>query len=291
MNYKLNLIATLVALMSICPGAYGEERPDTVKVIREVRDVVVMKRGNTTRLTATLPNGRQYQYEMNVEDADSCDYDYPELWGMELPFIGMGKRNYAGNRMQTNVTVIDDAYFGWRFNYDDKQHVKNGFETGVRSVIGVNWRRGDRGPAFAIGLGFGMKRFFAEEGFSFSKSGDNIRLVPVADGLEVDHSRLDIWTFHIPVTYRQPIGKVCSMTLGAVANLNTYASGFTSIRDGRTFHKRSFKGLQQNLFTADLTVSFSIRCVGIYSTWSPMKLFSGGYGPNMRGWSMGITLF
>ena len=87
----------------------------------------------------------------------------------------IGSRPY--DKTERNVTACRHIYWGWRFNYDDKRSVKNCFEVGIRDIVGVTWQR--RGAEFEIGLGMGFKRFLADDGFSYSKKGDAIRLLPV----------------------------------------------------------------------------------------------------------------
>lgn len=297
MNYKQ--FASFILMSCGILAVYGEEPADTVKVIDKVRNVVVVKKGDTTTVKADYYNDDdeplQYRYEVKVSKGDSCARidDFPDDWGMDIPFMrtrsgSCPDKRSGRHKVYRYVTGFRHLYWGWRFNYNDKGNVKNSFEVGVRDLIGVSWKY--RGAELEIGAGFGLKRLLAGDGFAYVKNGDRIGLAPLDDGQEIKQSRLDVWAFHVPVLYNQRISGDVVFSIGGIFNFNSYAKGYTKFYEGKSQHKISYKGLQQNLVTVDALASINVCGFGVYATWSPMNLFKKEYGPELRGWSLGVDL-
>lgn len=296
MNLRLtNLIA--LSLMVAFAGM-GKEHADTVKVIDNARNVNVIREGNKTSVNAEYRDEDgfplTYRYEVEVGDAGDTDSDFSDNWGMDLPFMKPTcpdcDRADSDGKVRTRrfVTAMRHMYWGWRFNYGDKAGVKNCFELGVRDVLGLMWRR--RGAEFEIGFGMGMRRFLAQDGLCFRKEGDAVRLSPADPDVELRHSRLDVFTFHIPVLYNQTICDELRFSVGGVVNLNTYARIFDETAADGVQLKRHYKGLQQRLLTADAVASLTVGGFGMYASWSPVALFESKYGPGMKAWSIGVEL-
>lgn len=292
MYYKV-LISLLLAMVSI--AASGREVADTVKVIESPESVVVTQSGTTTTIKAVFRKDsliqETYRYEVNVKNQNVEPTDsFPDNWGMDFPFMHSEKKDKHGKKyLEKNLTCARHLYWGWRFNYGDKGNLKNCFEVGIRDLIGVTWRRG--GSELEIGLGYGMKRFLADDGYRYAKSGDNILLTPLAENVEMGMSRLDILTLHVPVLYNQMIGRDVKISIGGSLNFNTYAAAFTKTRMGNLKIQETSKGLHQNFFTPEIIAGIYINDIGIYSSWSPMEQFKKPYGPSVKGWSLGIDLF
>lgn len=102
---------------------------------------------------------------------------------------------------------------------------------------------------------------------------------------------MDVWSFNVPVLYKQRFARNLHFCIGGIMNLNSYASAQTEINEGKAKQKIKLKGLQQNLFTADAYFSFGFDVVSVYVTWSPMNVFKSIYGPELRSWSIGVDLF
>ncbi len=272
----------------------AQEPADTVKVLENASMVTVTRNGNTTSVVARFADDAPstFIYEVDVTPSDSLGRELPDDWGMDFPFIKTrnieeeSRKRSSSERVYRDIAGFQHIYWGWRFNYSDKGGVKNCFEVGIREILGISWKR--RGAQFDIGVGFGMKRFLAAEGYGYGKDGDKLTLMPMPDGERADKSRLDVWSFHLPVLYSQRISGCVSMSLGGIVDFNTYATAFTRIDDGKTRHKENFKGFQQNLLTVSAFGAVYLDGVGFYATWSPMELFKEAYGPSFKGWSMGV---
>lgn len=299
MNNMIELSLSLLFAVSCGLNAYAVEPSDTIKVLENSREIVVTRSGSTTKVIANTGDefgtDSYFVYEVEVSENDtvpSCEL--PDLWGVDLPFFSKkvpSSIDRVSTKVNRSIVGFEHLYWGWRFNYNDKGKVKNGFEIGVRNLIGVSWQRGEHSTSFSIGAGFGMMRILAQDGFAYSKMGDAVTLDPVAEGVKVDKSRLDVWRFHIPVLVKIPIGKECKFSLGGVVDFNTYAKAVTQLYEGDIRNKTIYKGFQQNMLTADLFASFSIGGFGVYATWSPFDMFRNGYGPELKGWSIGVDLF
>lgn len=109
-------------------------------------------------------------------------------------------------------------------------------------------------------LGFTRQRYLAQDGFAYSKVGDKIVLNPISNGQRVKSSHIDVWSFNVPVLYKQRFARNLHFCIGGIMNLNSYASAQTEINEGKAKRKIKLKGLQQNLFTADAYFSLGIRC-------------------------------
>lgn len=293
MNYRLTFATVALAFAFT---SYAEEPADTVKVIENARNVTVVKTGNTTIVKAEYESEDdetiQFQYELNVAPPDTVSDELPDDWGMDLPFMKTGcgdceDRN-GQHRMTRYITGMRHIYWGWRFNYGDKGNFKNCFETGIRDVLGVSWKY--RGAELEIGVGFSIRRYLASDGFCYSKEGDKLILDNLADGLRCDKSRLDVASFLVPVLYNQRLGRDFGFTIGGVMNFNSYAKAVTEVYDGDLKYKTEYKGLQQRLFTVEALASVNVCGVGIYASWSPMKMFDTKFGPAVKSWSIGVDL-
>lgn len=268
------------------------EPPDTVKLIEGAKKVTVSRSGATTLIEVEKPTeyGQDtFSYKVTVEEDDDSEPSFD----FEIP-LGIGKKKEktrTRSHIQTSAFVLGNVYFGQRFNYYDKGNVKNSFEVGVRNLIGLRWSRGDYTPSFSIGLGFGAQRYSARQGFMYVKEGSDLLLLPAGEGMEVSSTDLQVWSFQIPLLFTIPIGREVEFVAGAVGCFNTYARACTEVKIGSSKYKTTYKGLQQRLFTPELTASIGVcDIIGVYASWSPMTLFQSPYGPRLKSWSLGATI-
>ena len=209
-------------------------------------------------------------------------------WGMEYPFVGTVENK--GEESCCYLTGIKDIYWGWNFNYGKKGNIKNCFEVGVANVVGIGIAPFKKGPSFNIGLGFGMRRYLARDGYRFDRE-DNILTIPYGHRLDVTKSRLDSWTFHVPVMITQDIYKKLAVSVGAWLNFNTYVKGETQYFKNDVRYTEYYKGFNQRFFTVDIVAVVGLKNgIGFYGRVSPMSLFNNGYGPKFKSASMGVML-
>ena len=102
---------------------------------------------------------------------------------------------------------------------------------------------------------------------------------------------MHVFNFQIPLLFTVPIGREVEFVAGAVGCFNSYARArteldFTDYKTGVTY-----KGLQQRLFTAELTATIGVcDILGVYASWSPMTIFQSPFGPQLKSWSIGATI-
>lgn len=293
MNHKILILA--ITILTGVFGCIAQETTDTVKVIENATNITVVTKDGKTVLSADYPGDKinqtfHYNYEVNVannSDSIKSAEEFPDNWGMELPFLKDSQP--TGNRVRAYFTGARRAYWGWRFNYGGKGNVKNGWEVSIPDFIAVAWKR--RGAEFEIGAGFGESRYSSMDGFAYEKVGDRLILSPIEEGMRKKESSLAIASFHVPVLYNQHIGKDFMFSLGAIMNFNTYAKATTKvISSDNHSHTTTCKGLQQNLFTVDAYASVDICGIGLFAKWSPMKLFNQKFGPELKGFTVGLQI-
>lgn len=293
---KSSLLTFLLLLLTSFSGIAQSipEPPDTIKLIKNPEKVTVSRTGETTLIqveTSTDYGSDTFSYEVTV--AEPSEADSSSMMDFEIPF-GIGKKKDEGKshrKLQTSGFLMGNVYYGHRFNYSDKGNVKNSFELGVRNLIGIRWSKGAYTPSFSIGFGYGGQLYAAQEGFMYAKDGSNLILIPADDGSRIRSTDLFVWNFQVPLLFTLPIGRNVEFVAGAVGCFNTYAEAKTELEIDKSKYKTLYKGLQQRLFTVELTASLGIcDILGVYASWSPMSLFQAPYGPKLKSWSIGATI-
>lgn len=277
---KFYFLATslLLSLTSVA------QRPNVEKVVEGVDNLVITSKNNTmTVISDANGNDNVMIYQVTTGDSNSPS------WQFDCPFVD---QKPSGNASCSKyVTAIKDLYWGWDFNYDKKNGVRNCFEVGVGQVIGLSCSPIKNGPDFSIGLGFGMRRLLVKDGYRFDLIDNNLILSPVPANEKVDLSRVDSWTFHVPVMITQKIVKRLSIGVGAWLNFNTYMKGVTQIVEDDVRYKTYYKGFNQRFFTVDLVGVIGIKDgIGVYGRWCPMTMFTDGRGPEFKTASLGVML-
>lgn len=280
--------------------AAGEEKEDTIGYVLQPHNIVITRSENKAKIYAEYSgeDGKDsfYFYTKNYSNTSDNDCEYLENnWNISLPYYRLEDLNECEvNALKRNKNKIrrfligaDHIYLGWRFNYHNKGNIKNSFETGIRNIIGIGWQRGLNGPIFSIGAGIGMARYSTHDKYGFNKRNDTLITSLLA---EKEHSYLDIFTLKIPLALKQPMGRYCSLSLGASLNINFYAAAETKTKIENINISTQYKGLQQRVISGDIFASINIFGVGLYTSWQPISLFETGFGPAVKGWSIGIDI-
>ena len=277
-------ILSLALLLLTFGGVYAQT-PGVAKEIDGVEKLIITTRKNTTTIVADRENEKSnFVYVAAVDDEVNGD-----AWSFDHPICSPFRHRSAHGCK--NFTALKDIYWGWDFNYDHKNGVKNCFEVGVGEVFGLSFAPFKKGPSFDVGIGFGMRRYRAQDGLQYTVRDNNLYLVPVAEGTVVDRSRFDSWTFHIPVMVTQKLYKDLALSVGAWINFNTYVRGETRYYVDNIRYREQYKGLNQRFCTVDLVGVIGLKNgIGFYGRWSPMSLFKDGRGPEFKTASMGVML-
>lgn len=294
MNYRILTLA--LAVIGVTFGSLAQEAADTVKVIENANNIIVVAKDGKTVLNAEFPgkNSKEtlkYQYEVNVANSDTISVkdEFSDNWGMDLPFVKDKSMNVRDNKVRRYIGFLSRGYWGWRFNYDGKGNVRNGWEYAVPDFVSVKWQR--RGAEFEIGLGASSSYYFASDNFCFQKEGDKIVLAPVPDGMYTKQSSLMIDALLVPVFYNQRLGKNGSFTLGAIANFNFFSSATTKLHTANDqYVTTTYRGLQQRLLTLDTYASINFYGIGVFAKWSPIKVFDKKFGPELKGFTIGVEI-
>lgn len=254
---------SILMVLAVMLGGFFSGRAQNVTVMEDVTEIVV----STDSPRTTLSSGNQ--------------------WKAECPFLC----SPAGDNSRFYYTGLKDIYWGWNFNYDEKNGIKNCFEVGVGEVVGLTYAPFAEGPTFNVGLGFGMRRYLVQDGLAFNRFDNCLFIEKVDEGMSIDKSRLDSWTFHLPVMVTQKIYKHLAVSAGAWLNFNTYVKGETQYYWNDVRYKEQYKGFNQRFFTVDIVAAIGIKNgISFYGRWSPMTLFSSNRGPSFRSASMGVML-
>lgn len=290
MNKSLSIFALLVAPL-FASAQSSPELPDTIKVINSPDRITISRNGDTTLIEVESPTdfGRDlFSYKVKVEEQTE---DTEPVIDLEIP-LGIGKKNTPQKKkLQTSVFFMGNGYIGQRFNYSDKGNVKNSYEVGFRNVVGLRWSHGPYTPSFSIGLGCGVANYAAQRGYMYAKEGSNLILTPVKEGSKTKLNQFGVFSFQVPLLFTIPIGREVEFVAGAVGCFNTYAKARTELDFGNYKTTTIYKGLQQRLFTTELTASIGISdLIGVYASWSPMTIFKAPYGPQLKSWSLGATI-
>ena len=261
------------------------QKEEVTKVIEGVENLEITTRNNTTTIIAKKGGeAPDFIYQV-VTGTESM----PAAWNFECPFSF--DYNDGSNNCCNNFTPLKDIYWGWNFNYDEKNGIKNCFEVGVGEVLGLTFSPFKNGPSFNVGLGFGMRRYLVQKGLRFNRIENDLIIEPVAPGMDVDRSRVDSWSFHVPVMITQNIYKKLAISVGAWINFNTYVKGWTQYYADGIKYKEYYKGFNQRFCTVDLVGVIGLRNgIGFYGRWSPISLFKDGRGPEFKSASMGVML-
>ena len=281
----MSKVLFLTLLVPLALGALGQ-RPETSQGIDGMDNLIITSKYNTpTDLAFTSENENPRINTVNSDNSisggKSCIFEYP---------FSIGNENSTINACCKNVTVLKDLYWGWNFNFDHKNGIKNCFEVGVGEVFGYTFSPWKQGPSIDVGLGFGMRRYLVQNGKRF-EGVDNVLKIENAYGMDIYKSRVDSWTFHIPVMFTQKIYKQLAVSAGAWINFNTYVKGETQYYVGNIRYKEQYKGFNQRFCTVDVVAVVGIKNgIGFYGRWSPMSLFEENRGPEFRSVSMGVML-
>lgn len=213
-------------------------------------------------------------------------------WGMKFPVAPAESEDKKSSGSDVcSLTGLKDIYWGWNFNYDSKNGIKNCFEVGVAHVVGFDIAPFAKGPSFSVGLGFGMRRYLVQEGLRFDNVDNDLVIKSAALHQNMDKNRVDSWTFHVPVMVTQKLYRGIAVSVGAWINFNTYVKGESQYYIDNIRYKEHYKGFNQRFCTVDLVGALGVKNgIAVYGRWSPMTLFSEGRGPEFRSASLGVML-
>lgn len=287
MNNRL-LLLLLSCVTALCASA-ADENPDTIASIADASRVTVVRSDKVTTVTVRGADGDdEAYYEFETERAAEPTFALSEPdWTPAFPFT-LARHRHA----LFKTTYFNNMILGAAIPVSAPAAVKASVEFGILDVVGAAWRPWYHGPEFSVGVGACYRQFAVGDRMRLDCVDRQLMLVPLGDDtVDKYSSRMRFWSFTLPVTVRQNIYRSLSVMAGAVVNFNSYTMASTSYHrtDGYSVDSK-FRGLHQRLVTVDVMASLNISDIGVYVKYSPMRMFSEGWGPDMRAISVGLII-
>lgn len=287
MNNRL-LLLLLSCWTALCASAV-DENPDTIASISNASRVTVVRSDKGTSVTVRGADGDDdAYYEFETERAVEPMFALSEPdWSPALPFTLARHRHTL-----FKTTYFNNMILGASIPVSAPGAVKASVEGGILDIFGAVWQPWYHGPEFGVGVGLYYRQFAVGDRMRLDCVNRQLMLVPLGDdAIDKYRSRMRFWSFTLPVTVRQNIFRSLSVMAGAIVNFNSYAVASTSYHrnDGYSYAS-TFKGLHQRLVTVDIMASLNISDMGVYVKYSPMRMFSEGWGPDMRSVSVGLII-
>ena len=193
---------------------------------------------------------------------------------------------------QENASVYFDPVHNMRFGYagvlnSSDNNLMGGFEFGL-NLFEFGVRPYSTG-AISLGADFIVDEFNAAEGNYFLSEAHKTAIVsPLLSFKDIRGSRAGVLAFAFPLNFTQTIGGKLALTLGASAKVNLNAettTDYISVFDDRC--SQTVAGIHTNRLTYDIHLAVTYDDFGIYASYSPMKVFENGYGPDFNFFSVG----
>ena len=194
-----------------------------------------------------------------------------------------------------NSSVYFDGISNLRFGYagvlnSSDPKVTGGFEFGF-NMIEFGFRPYESG-AISLGADFMLDEFGADKGYYYKTVAHKTEITPALVNVkEIHRSRATVCAFGFPLNFTQTLGDKLAVTIGASAKVNINADtyvDFTNITDDNC--TMSVYGIPTNRLTYDFHLAVTYDDFGIYATYSPMKVFEHGAGPDFNFFSVGLFI-
>ena len=144
--------------------------------------------------------------------------------------------------------------------------------------------------AISLGIDLLMESFKAAKGCAFNSISHKTAVEPMT-GITIDRSRATVLAFGAPLNFTQTIGGKLAITIGATAKVNlnadTYMDYTNTTGDNCSY---SVYGITTNRLTYDIHAAITYDDFGIYGSYSPMKVFAPGAGPDFNFFSVGVII-
>lgn len=306
MNKKV-LFMLIVAISTVsfrCAAADGQatesnpfatERGDNDTLIVNYPRKVTVITGDS--LQTVRIEGRHDDYDFHYENTlQLVDSNYvstlslnPDRWDFTLPIGKSGNGNHSENVITTHLG------FGWcnALNAPEPMDVTMGSSGEVFWTI-AQWeytRKGSR-HTFSAGAGINWRNYRMNGHWRFEKQADDkVVVTPYpSDDVRKQFSRIQIFSFHLPLLYRYRIGHGFALSAGPVLNLNMHSSLKTRYKlDGQKY-KDTANDVHANPVTVDLMGIVCTPVFDIYVKYSPCNVLKTDYAPKFQSLSVGIYI-
>lgn len=266
----------------------AQAQTDTVKVVRNVKQVVVT-RGSNGQMQVKLRGTNKddsYRYTYSTvarkkdEQADTID--------PHMPFIEAKARKTIWKRLW-----FDGAYIGFiSTTGDNPLGLKTGrsWEVGI-SMFGIDYRPWQSSSHLSATVDIIARRYSTGKTNLLLQAGHPLSFVSVGDDVHVKHNHINMLQIAVPLMYHQSIVKNFEIGVGAQLNYNAYTAATTKYTaDGDPMkHSTRIGSLNQRPFTVDLLATIGWRNnAHVYLRYSPMSVYSASDGPEMKSIAFGL---
>jgi hypothetical protein len=188
-------------------------------------------------------------------------------------------------------TVYFDGVTNFRIGYagvlnSSDNNLTGGIDFGLNLIeFGV---RPYQSGAVSLGADFMVESFGVADGYYFNTAAHKTAIIPAIGMKEVSRSRATVCAFGLPLNFTQTFAGKLAVTVGATARINLNADTYVdyiNATDDRCSY--SVYGIPTNRLTYDIHLAVTYEDFGIYASYSPMKVFANGAGPDFNFFSVG----
>ena len=275
-------------------GSYANTVQDTIIVVNQAKKVTIEKKHNSmaVKVEGSAENPDYfYSQRMEVDSTAAVIIEEKNAdWDFNIPFIN---KNSKTKKYRGNLCVG-----GFGFGVVNAIETSEGmdmdmgasYEFSLDHLLRFNY---NVLPATSVSMGFGMTwRNYRMTGRTrFIKEGDKLVLGAYPEGSDIKFSRLKVFSLTVPFMINQSLGRKVVFSVGPVVNFNTHASLKTRYTLNGEKVKEKNNNIHQNRMTVDLMAKLRFNSLGVYAKYSPSDMLNTDFGPKLRSFSTGITLF
>lgn len=288
---KKTILATLA--LSLATAANAAELTDTITDVKKPERVVINESDSLVKVSIKgRDNDSTFTFDYIKAVApgtESITKEHSGNWDFTLP---LGVKKHGSSHCEFSMGGIGFGFVS-AINAPKEMDVDMLSSYEIFADL-INIYRYSSNDKNAIGIGFGINwknyRMTGRTRFSSDDAG-NITFKPYADGVDPKFSRIKVFSLTVPVKYRYYFTRDFSAGLSAILNFNTYASTKTRYIDNGEKIKDMNKNIHQRPVSVDLQATLRWKSISVYAKYSPCSVLKTDFGPDFKGFSVGIILF
>jgi hypothetical protein len=288
-------IIYLAILLLMVATAQAQTEKET-KVIEKPQKVVIVTTDSSQTIEVT---GRKkepnYKYKKTINVSSNAESKEVENKSWNYASIFGGKKNEQGYTLY----ILGKFYLGYNYALGTPDNMKvhniGSLEYGF-DVLGINKRFGSNSLYSAVGVG--GKSFNMKDDYIFKKSSNKVIIGSEPANLDYKHSRINIETIFVPLTYTYYAKKDFSFSVSSILNYNfsgeinnTYKINDKSSDNNGEKVNEIWNKIHVVPFTVDFRAQINISHFGFYTKYSPCNVLKSSYAPEFSAISFGIILF
>ena len=288
MNCKIFITAAFIAIAATATADDNAVNTDTVKVINNANQITIQRTpaGSSIITINGTKEKKDYIYEYQLTQSDTTQVNELNII-TNFPFSTTNRK-----REKIEYDLAKNIFFGITAPVSGNDALSTSIELGIGQLGGITYSPTCQGFSISTGVGFGFKQFSVKSSHLLASGSDRVlRVVPATEEQKDCSSRIQSFYFQIPVLFTQKIYRSFAISVGAIANFNTYTIASSKYHNGNKYQEETYKGLHQRPVTIDLAAAIGFTSsVAAYVKYTPMEMFQNGYGPKVKNISAGITL-